>query len=335
MKQKLSAVGPPAGAGIYHQHYGKKLTFRWGIYQASKPGSKTLMIMNRYVAYMSLVFWLAVGSAGWSSEMRNNEGRADQKDEDVSNKSDRVAFEQAAQGPWQAVFSDPCTGDWQARWFLDGEVGTVKTGGEGMTLTAGPEFKNDAHHMVLWTKASFEGDVKIEYDYTRLDNENRCVNILYIEATGSGKGPYAKDITQWNDLRRVPAMSAYFDHMNTYHISYAAFPEGYIRARRYMPEQKGLKGSDLKPDYYPKDLFATGVKHHITVIKRDRDLFMRVENPDGVTFCHMANPDLPVITEGRIGLRHMFTRSARYKDITVSVARSQLDRRSERRLGRD
>ena len=38
-----------------------------------------------------------------------------------------------------------------------------------MTLTAGPEFRNDAHHMVLWTKDSFEGDLRIEYASTRLD----------------------------------------------------------------------------------------------------------------------------------------------------------------------
>ena len=45
---------------------------------------------------------------------------------------------------------------------------------------------------------------------------------------------------------------------------------------------------------------------------------MRVENPDQVVYCHMTNPDLPVITEGRIGLRHMFTRSARYANFRVS-----------------
>ncbi len=28
------------GAGTYHQHYGEKVTFRWGIYQGSKPDSK-------------------------------------------------------------------------------------------------------------------------------------------------------------------------------------------------------------------------------------------------------------------------------------------------------
>lgn len=236
--------------------------------------------------------------------------------------ADKAAFEKAAAGvAWAEVFSDSGTEDWKAKWFLDGEVGTVRNSPEGMTLTAGPEFRNDAHHMVLWTKDSFEGDLKIDYEYTRLDEAPNCVTILYIQATGSGKGPYAKDITQWSGLRKTPAMKMYFDHMNTYHISYAAHPgtkKAYIRGRRYMPEKRGLKGTELKPDYSTPKLFATGVKHHITVIKQDRDLYMRVENPDQVAYFHMINPDLPVITEGRIGLRHMFTRSARYANFRMS-----------------
>ncbi len=238
--------------------------------------------------------------------------------------SDRAAFEQALGGAWKEIFSDSCTDDWNAKWFLDGEVASVKNGPDGMQLTAGPQFANDAHHTVLWTKDSFKGDVKIEYDYTRTDYESYCVNILYIQATGSGVKPYVKDITEWNELRRVPAMRMYFDHMNTYHISYAAFPnegddrQSYIRARRYMPNKTGLKGSDLKPDYFPEGLFAPGVTHKITVIKKDRDIFMRVENPEQTYYCHMTNPDLPIVTQGRIGLRHMFTRSARYKNLRVS-----------------
>lgn len=85
-----------------------------------------------------------------------------------------------------------------------------------------------------------------------------------------------------------------------------------------MPERQGLKDTALKPDYSTPRLFATGVKHHITVIKKDRDLYMRVENPDQVVYCHLTNLNLPVITEGRIGLRHMFTRSARYANFKVS-----------------
>jgi len=243
----------------------------------------------------------------------------------MNREANQKAFEQASAGSWKEVLEDSCTGDWRNKWFLDGEIGTVKTGPDGMTLTAGPEFKNDAHHMVLWTKESFRGDLRLEYDYTRLDSENRCVTILYIQATGSGKGPYAKDIAEWHELRKVPSMRTYYNNMNTYHVSYAAFgndgkaTQSYIRGRRYMPHKSGLKGTDLEPDYYFDDLFATGVKHHITVIKRERDLYMRVENPDGVTYCHMRNPDLPVITEGRIGLRHMFTRSATYAGIRIST----------------
>ena len=238
-------------------------------------------------------------------------------------RNNKAAFEKAAAGTsWVEVSSDGCTRDWKAKWFLDGEVGTVTNSKEGMTLTAGPEFKNDAHHMVLWTKDTFEGDLKIEYEYTRLDEATNCVNILYIQATGSGDSPYAKDIKKWSELRKVPAMKTYYNHMNTYHISYAANPgtkKAYIRGRRYMPQKQGLKGTELKPDYSTPNLFATGVKHRITVIKQDRHLCMRVENPDQVAYFHMINPDLPVISEGRIGLRHMFTRSARYANFRVSV----------------
>ncbi len=32
-----------------------------------------------------------------------------------------------------------------------------------------------------------------------------------------------------------------------------------------------------------------------------------------------TDPDLPPVTEGRIDLRHMFTRSTRYRNISISV----------------
>jgi len=239
---------------------------------------------------------------------------------------DRAMFDAAAAGQWQEVFSDSFTGDWHKQWFLDGEVGSVENSTNGMQMTAGPQFGNDAHHMVLWTKESFTGDLKIEYDFTRLDFETRCVCILYIEATGSGKGPYTKDITEWNDLRRVPTMSLYFNHMNALHISYAAYPnygnvrEPYIRGRRYMPETgKGMKGTDLLPDYFPKGLFEPGVPHHMTFIKKGGEVFMRVQNGEQDYFCHLSNTNLPPVTEGRIALRQMYTRSSVYKNFRVST----------------
>ena len=240
--------------------------------------------------------------------------------------SEREAFMEAEeQQNWRAVFHDEGTGDWQEKWFLDGEVGAVSNDENGMTLTAGPEVRNDAHHMVLWTKDSFAGDVKIEFEYTRLDEENRAVNILFIQATGSGEGPHAKDIRAWQELRKVPAMSTYFNNMHLYHISYAAFTNdglatsSYLRARRYMPDGRRLRGTGLQPEYESETLFEPGVPHKVTVIKTDRDLHMRIENADETFYAHFQNTNLPVVMEGRIGIRHMFTRSSRYKNFTISV----------------
>lgn len=238
---------------------------------------------------------------------------------------EQAHFQTLEKETWTEVFSDACTEDWEEQWFLDGEIGAVESTSGGMKLTAGPRFYEDAHHMVLWTKKSFEGALKIEYDYTRLDDETRGVNILYIQATGIGEWPYVEDIAQWHKLRKVPAMRMYFDHMNAYHISYAAFPNNkdttqYIRGRRYMPANGGgLKGTNLKPDYFPKGLFATGVPHRIAVIKKDKHVLMRIKNEEQVFYCDMSNFDLPGIAAGRIGIRHMYTRSSHYSNFRISV----------------
>ena len=40
--------------------------------------------------------------------------------------ADKAAFETAVAGAeWAEAFSDSCTKDWKAKWFLDGEVGSV------------------------------------------------------------------------------------------------------------------------------------------------------------------------------------------------------------------
>ncbi|MFM8656226.1 MAG: hypothetical protein ACKOD5_03730, partial [Chthoniobacterales bacterium] len=108
-------------------------------------------------------------------------------------------------------------------------------------------------------------------------------------------------------------------------MSYAAFPldgidtTAYIRGRRYMPDTgKGIEGTDLTPDHFPLGLFEPGVPHHITVIKRGTDIHMRIKNDQQVYYCKMSNTTLPDVTEGRVGLRHMYTRSARYKNFRIS-----------------
>lgn len=232
-------------------------------------------------------------------------------------------FKKLASKDMKLVFEDSFRKDWQKQWFKDGDIARAVHRNGGLELYAGEEAYNDAHHTVLWTKKEFEGDLMIEYDFTRLDSSKHYfVNILYIQATGSGKGEYAEDITKWNHLRKVPAMKTYFRNMNTYHISYAVTgvpsenKDEYIRGRRYMPGNN-LKGTDLQPEYLNTGLFKIGVTYHIKVIKYGNRLYMNVTG-DGKdkTFYFDGSTALP-ITKGRIGLRQMYTRNSRYANFKV------------------
>jgi hypothetical protein len=240
----------------------------------------------------------------------------------------RERFSALSKQDWQEVFFDTGAGDWREQWSLDGLKAEVTNSAEGMNFRAGPVPRENASHAVLWSRPSFSGDLKIEYEYTRTDQANQYVNILYIQATGSGEEGFPKDISKWAEQRTVPAMSVYWGNMHTYHISYAAYGRrpvtddyDYIRARRYRPDLQPRKnGPIFEPDRYQRTgLFAPGVPHRITVIKQGNELFMMIRNPDKDYLCHWVNTDQPLVTEGRIGLRHMYTRSARYRDFRVSV----------------
>jgi len=232
--------------------------------------------------------------------------------------------------PWaktNLLFEDAGTGKWQEKWMLDGQRSEVINSELGMELIAGSERGNDTCHTVLWTKQSFQGNICIEYDYTRTDTTSRVVNIIYFHATGKGDAEYPGDIALWNDKRIVPHMHTYFNNMNSYHISYAAFPysndsanNDYIRLRRYNPEKKGLKGTDVPGDHFKTGLFKPGVPYHIQVFRHNNQIEMHIQNNQNVSeqlICKWDVSMFPPCESGRIGFRHMYTRNARYKNFKV------------------
>lgn len=225
----------------------------------------------------------------------------------------------------QLVFEDDFQEMWPKNWHLDGERARIVQKDGQLEMYAGARPNVDADHAVLWTKATFEGNLKIEYDYTRLDSSKyHCVNIIYIQAQGSGVEPFGKDILRWNELRRIPEMELYFNNMDTYHISYAVTgiesenkPE-YIRARRYMPRQnRGLAGTNLQPEYMNTGLFKIGVTYHLTFIKHNTNLYMNVKGGGQDKTFYFDASAFPRINEGRIGLRQMYTRNSRYANFRV------------------
>jgi Domain of unknown function (DUF1961) len=227
---------------------------------------------------------------------------------------------------WRDKFFDSGAKNWKEKWLIDGKRADVRNTSHGMIFSSGPIAYDNASHAVLWTKDSFEGDIKIEWDFTRLDTITRFVNIVYIQATGKEEGPYVKDIAEWSELRQIPYMNSYFDNMNLLHISYAAFgneddkDEDYVRARRYPTRpDRPFNETDLEPDNFITDLFKPGIDYHFTIIKTNADLFFEVKNADICKLFHWSLQDVEPVIEGRVGIRHMFTRCSRYKNIKIST----------------
>ena len=244
---------------------------------------------------------------------------------DPKSDSIKMKIAEAEKLKWKLNFSDNMKNDWQKNWFLDGEKARLTNSKNGLLFRAGSKPASDADHSVLWTKKSFSGDIKIEFDFVRRDSATRFVNIIYLFAEGSGVGSFDKDIALWKDLRKIPAMKIYFNHINAYHISFAAFEndnnnpaEDYVRARRYLPETgKGLSGTDLLPDNFRTGMFKPAIKYRVSIIRRNNEIMLKVTGDGKIFVCSWDTCDFPNLNDGRIGLRLMGSRISEFSDFRV------------------
>ncbi len=227
---------------------------------------------------------------------------------------------------WSLALSEAGKENWNKQWFLEGEKATVRNSEKGMIFSAGNKANDHANHAVLWSKEKFAGDIKVEYDYTRLDSnmDVTAVNIIYIQASGFGSENSPEDIWESTHLRKVPWMKSYFLNMNTLHISYACTGpkrSNYISARQYPAKDvKSFQKKTLVPPVYEKiDLFKPGETWHITVIKEANNLTFIAEREGNRHVFKWDVKSLPTIREGRVGFRHMWTRSGCYQNIKIFV----------------
>jgi len=237
----------------------------------------------------------------------------------------------AGSGGAPVLFEDDMMEDWQESWFLDGKEATLEHRDGGLYFAAGTVTKQDdpveyhAHHAVLWTKQVFEGDIKISYELTRIDDSNYGTTLLYVQAQGIGEGRYKKDITEWNDFREIPAMNKYFEYMDLISLS---FREN-LRCKRYPfkdSEGEWYPGRGLIKPMVDYSRMQPGETYRVEVEKRAAALKLRLEHVktgemlldhtwDLTQVAEGLEPQL--IRKGRIGLRHMATRQFIYKDFKV------------------
>lgn len=242
--------------------------------------------------------------------------------------TDAIAEDAAA----EVLFSDPMTGDWMENWFLEGEHASLENREEGLFYSGGTVTKDDdpveyhAHHAVLWTKQEFEGDIRISYQWTHVDTSDYGAILLYVQAQGIGEEPYAKDIFKWRDMRSIPAMDKYFKNMNLISLSIREN----IRCKRYpWFDQEGnqyAEGGLIDPMVEYKEKIVPGKAYQIIVEKRSPMLSLRIIDAatGEATIDHTWDTtkidekyEVKQITKGRIGLRHMATKQAIYKDFKV------------------
>ena len=231
------------------------------------------------------------------------------------------------------LLQDPMTGDWRENWLLDGKEATLRNTENGLFFSAGTVTKSDdpeeyhAHHAVLWTQKEFEGDIKISYEMTRVDDSNYGTTLLYIQAQGIGTPPYVEDISAWNELREIPNMGTYFTYMDLLSLS---FREN-LRCKRYPWRDENLEWYSgrglIEPMVdYDYEKILTGKTYLVEVEKRAASLRLRLVEKESrnLMIDHTWNTDNIAedieprqIQKGRIGLRHMATRQYIYRDFKV------------------
>ena len=236
-------------------------------------------------------------------------------------------FDKLAKREWKLGLELQPEMNWQDQWTLDGNHCVVGNSSNGLEFQAGPEAGNNAHHGVLWTKESFAGDMKVEFDYTRLDEINRFVCILYFHANGIGEGAYTKDIHEWAHLREEPWMKTYFERMDMLHISFAAFgndndePDDYLRVRRYpVRPDRDFSQIEVAGTVHNTGLFLPQQTYAVTFVKTTDALGLHVKGADKELYHCWDISTVEPTHDGPFGIRHMWQKHACYNKLKIFTA---------------
>ncbi len=232
----------------------------------------------------------------------------------------------SSQARWIPALVDGGTDRWADRWLLSGDPDrgiTVTNGPEGMTLRAGDGTDPRKDHAVLWTRAIFSGDVRIEYDYVVLDRyptpigEGGYCSAVLIHSRVASSAPLPADIGNWSSEQRNsdtsgPALNAVIDGLQL-NYAFVGDPRGNPFRLRSNPGYRLVGESAGVP------VFEVGTEYHLVIEKVATTVSIAANPPTGLSVSHsFASPEIGQHLYGRIGLRNMNHREARYRNIRIS-----------------
>lgn len=180
----------------------------------------------------------------------------------------------SSQALWIPALVDAGTGRWSDHWLLFGDPDrgiTVTNGTDGMTLRAGDGTDPRKDHAVLWTRATFAGDLRIEYDYMVLDRystpltEGGYCSAVLIHSRVTSSSTLPADIANWSAEQRNTdtsgrALNAVMDGLQ---LNYAFVGD----ARGNPFRLRSNPGYRLVGESAGMPVFDAGTEYHIVVEK--------------------------------------------------------------------
>ena len=227
--------------------------------------------------------------------------------------------------PWVLKFSDTTTtpGAAVTKYFKDGSVGTVSYTAGGLDINAPNRVGGPT---VVWTKTSFSGDIKVEFDYKRLDIPRVGVSeasLLVLNGWGLttvcqvDHTVHPLDIRTW--ARPVAPYAFYQYCMTNQTVGFDTLDGGTIQ-RTTVRQNPGYH--DMATIIRP--MLQSGVYYRVTATRIGNTLTAVVKRGTTAVASVTAilNPSLPgsqVSRLGYVGFRQINGRHAAYRNIKIST----------------
>lgn len=224
--------------------------------------------------------------------------------------------------PWVLKFSDTTVtpGAPVTKYFKDGTTARMSYTARGLDVVS----PAGTGQTVVWTKTAFDGDIKVEFDYTRLDTPvagRNIASIVVLDGWGLTTRCRVDSLVHPVDIKTWSRPVANYDYykfcMTDQTVSYDNLDLG-TNPRMTIRQNPGYfdRGTIVPP------ALRTGVTYHL-IVTRTGNTVLAIAKQGAVTVASVTGVLDParskVSKHGYVGFRQMASRHAAYRNIKIST----------------